>query len=203
MGPRDRSSHAAAGISVATIVEAALAVIRQRGVNGLTMRSVAEQLKVRAPSLYHHVRNKDELLDLVARNAFAAFAPARQAYDEVASLDDWIAVTTAGSLRLRAFYADHAGLAQLILAKAIPGRDRGDDNRAELVRAQLQALVRLGVPESTARDIFETAARWSMAAIAAEPTPASAEEAARNDTLFRHGLDLMMLGIRTNLSHEG
>ncbi|MDX6279849.1 MAG: hypothetical protein QOH03_920, partial [Kribbellaceae bacterium] len=44
---REASSHAAAGISVAAIVAAALVVIRENGVDGLTMRSVAERLEVR------------------------------------------------------------------------------------------------------------------------------------------------------------
>ena len=74
MTRRDPSSHAAAGITVPAIADAALAVIRTNGVDGLTMRAVAERLHVRAPTLYHHVRNKSDLLDLVARNAFDQFA---------------------------------------------------------------------------------------------------------------------------------
>lgn len=200
---RDPSSHAAAGISVDAIVEAGLTVIRERGVAGLTMRSVAEQLAVRTPSLYHHVSNKDELLELIARNAFAAFSSDRRAYDEVTDLDGWITVTTAGALRLREFYADHPGLAQLIQTKATADRDQGEGNRAELVRAQILALTRLGVPAAMARDIFETSARWTMAAVAAEPLPRAVEDVTRNDTLFSHGLELLMLGIRTKLEARG
>ncbi|GAB3833196.1 TetR/AcrR family transcriptional regulator [Kribbella italica] len=187
---RDSSSHAAAGLTVAAIVEAALAVIRGAGVSGLTMRSLAERLAVRAPSLYHHVRNKDELLELVARNAFDAFAADRTAYAEVRTLDDWIAVTTSGSHRLREFYAEHPGLAALIQAKATPYRDVGDGSRAALVRAQIEALVALGVPENTARETFETIAHWTLAAVAADGP----------DELFGAGLDLLMLGVRSRLS---
>ncbi|GAA1528168.1 TetR/AcrR family transcriptional regulator [Kribbella lupini] len=189
-GPRDASSHVAAGLTVAAIVDAALAVIRVDGVGGLTMRSLAERLAVRAPSLYHHVRNKDELLELVARNAFDAFAADRTAYAEVRTLDDWIAVTTSGSHRLRAFYAEHPGLAALIQTKATPYRDVGDGSRAALVRAQIGALVALGVPESTARETFETIAHWTLAAVAADGP----------DELFSAGLDLLMLGVRSRLS---
>ncbi|WP_343238214.1 TetR/AcrR family transcriptional regulator [Streptomyces sp. SID13031] len=188
---RDASSHAAAGISVTAIVAAALAVIRERGVEGLTMRSVAERLKVRAPSLYHHVRNKDELLELVARNAFDSFEGDRLAYQQVETLDDWIAVTTAGSLRLREFYAGHPGLARLIQARATPYRDEGDGSRSALVRAQLDALVTLGIPEPVARQIFETCARWTMAAVAAEPLS--------GPDLFPFGLELFLRGVRAYL----
>ena len=191
MTRRDPSSHAAAGISTAAIADAALAVIRASGVDGLTMRSVAERLQVRAPSLYHHVHNKAELLDLVARNAFDQFTADNTAYDELGSVDEWIAVTKAGALELRAFYAEHPGLAGLIQSKATPDRDQGEGSRAELVRAQIRSLVDLGVPESQARHIFEVSARWTLAAVVAE-SPGSTD-------LFSDGLDLFLDGVRARL----
>ncbi len=48
------------------IVEAALALMDQIGLDGLTMRNLAEKLGIKAGSLYWHVRNKEELLDLLA-----------------------------------------------------------------------------------------------------------------------------------------
>jgi AcrR family transcriptional regulator len=47
------------------IVEAALRVLDAEGIEGLSMRRVAEELGTGAASLYWHVRNKDELLQLV------------------------------------------------------------------------------------------------------------------------------------------
>lgn len=206
---RDASSHAAVGISVTAIVAAALVAIREGGVEGLTMRSVAERLGVRAPSLYHHVKNKGELLELVARNAFDSFEADRLAYQQVGTLDEWIALTTAGSLRLRDFYAGHPGLARLLQSKATPDRDEGDGSRAALVRAQLEALVRVGVPEPTARKLFETSAHWTLAAVAAEPPAAgllaagAVEPGARGepggDDLFAFGLAVFMQGVRVVL----
>ena len=201
---RDPSSHASAGISVAAIVDAALAVIRERGIDGLTMRLVAERLEVRAPSLYHHVHNKGELLELVARNAFDQFAADAAAYESVRTVDDWIAVTIAGAHKLKEFYAEHPGLAGLIQAKATPDRDQGEGSRAELVRAQIRALVDLGVPEPQARRIFETSARWTLAAVVAEPQPSpdNAEPASPDSDSpdhFAEGLDLFMHGVHARL----
>jgi len=48
------------------IVRAALALLDDVGVDELTMRRLAERLGVKAASLYRHVRNKDELLGLLA-----------------------------------------------------------------------------------------------------------------------------------------
>jgi TetR/AcrR family transcriptional regulator, tetracycline repressor protein len=47
------------------IVHAALAVLDEEGLEGLSMRRVAEELGSGVASLYWHVRNKDELLQLV------------------------------------------------------------------------------------------------------------------------------------------
>lgn len=191
MTRRDPSSHAAAGITVTAIADAALAVIRADGVDGLTMRSVAERLHVRAPTLYHHVRNKSDLLDLVARNAFDQFTADNAAYEKLRTIDEWIELTRSGSLELRAFYAGHPGLAGLIQSKATPDRDQGDGSRAELIRAQIDALVRLGVPEPEARHLFEVTARWSLAAVVAE--------SADSPDIFTDGLDLFLYGVRARL----
>jgi AcrR family transcriptional regulator len=53
-------------ITLETIAAAALAVLDGEGLAALTMRRLAAELHVEAPSLYHHVRGKDALLDLVA-----------------------------------------------------------------------------------------------------------------------------------------
>jgi TetR/AcrR family tetracycline transcriptional repressor len=47
------------------IVEAAVAVLDAEGVDGLSMRRVGEELGAGAASIYWHVRNKDELIQLV------------------------------------------------------------------------------------------------------------------------------------------
>jgi AcrR family transcriptional regulator len=47
------------------IVDAAAEILDERGIDGLTMRAVAERLSAGAMSLYRHVSGRDELLDLV------------------------------------------------------------------------------------------------------------------------------------------
>jgi TetR/AcrR family tetracycline transcriptional repressor len=48
------------------IVRAALALLDEVGLEQLTMRRLSERLGVKAAALYRHVRNKDELLQLLA-----------------------------------------------------------------------------------------------------------------------------------------
>ncbi|TWF80447.1 TetR family transcriptional regulator [Pseudonocardia hierapolitana] len=53
----------AKGISRERIVAAALELLDEKGMDGLTVRALAARLDVQAPALYWHVRNKQELLD--------------------------------------------------------------------------------------------------------------------------------------------
>jgi AcrR family transcriptional regulator len=54
------------GITREQIVTAALELLDDKGMDGLTVRALASRLDVRAPALYWHVRNKQELLDEMA-----------------------------------------------------------------------------------------------------------------------------------------
>jgi len=54
-----------APITREAIVEAALAVLDRDGIDGFSMRRVAEELGTGAASLYWHVRNKEELFQLI------------------------------------------------------------------------------------------------------------------------------------------
>ena len=48
------------------IVSAALDLLDEAGLEGLTMRALAERMGVRAASLYWHIRDKEQLLGLLA-----------------------------------------------------------------------------------------------------------------------------------------
>jgi AcrR family transcriptional regulator len=52
------------------ILGAALEIIEEEGIDGLTMRKLSSRLGVALGATYHHVRNKDSLLVLVARSLF-------------------------------------------------------------------------------------------------------------------------------------
>jgi len=57
---------ASANLDQAAVVDAAFEVLNNEGLDGLSLRLVAEQLGVQAPALYWHVHNKAELLSLMA-----------------------------------------------------------------------------------------------------------------------------------------
>ncbi|GGC01650.1 hypothetical protein GCM10011494_20230 [Novosphingobium endophyticum] len=53
------------------IVDEAIALLRDEGLENVTLRRLAARLKVEAPSLYNHIRGKDELLGLVTVRLFS------------------------------------------------------------------------------------------------------------------------------------
>jgi TetR/AcrR family transcriptional regulator, tetracycline repressor protein len=71
MPKTSRSREPAARLNEETVVDAALALIAERGLDGLSMRALGEQLGVEAMSLYHWFASKDRLLDAVADRLLA------------------------------------------------------------------------------------------------------------------------------------
>src|SRR5579884_1659010 len=63
------------GVTRARVVEAALDLVQDAGLDALTMRALADRLGVKAASLYWHVRDRDELLELLAAALLAAVPP--------------------------------------------------------------------------------------------------------------------------------
>ena len=62
----------------AALIETTVALIRERGVAGVSLRDVAKQLGVTLGAPYHHFRDKDELLAAVAERGFARLLHASQ-----------------------------------------------------------------------------------------------------------------------------
>jgi len=60
----------------AEIVRAARGLLEELGWEALTMRLLAEKVGMRAPSLYNHAANKDELRTLILTQAFLAMGDA-------------------------------------------------------------------------------------------------------------------------------
>lgn len=75
------------------ITAAAIALLDEKGTGGLTMRGLAERLGSGVMSLYWHVRNKEDVLDL-ALDGVLAYAPAEEDVGDwrggiVAMVEDW------------------------------------------------------------------------------------------------------------------
>ncbi|MEU1816742.1 TetR/AcrR family transcriptional regulator C-terminal domain-containing protein [Streptomyces roseifaciens] len=68
-------------IDRAQVAETALRLLNEVGLEGLTLRRIAQELGVQAPALYWHFKNKQELLDEVATEMFRRMTGALTAVD--------------------------------------------------------------------------------------------------------------------------
>ncbi|MGA8115620.1 MAG: TetR/AcrR family transcriptional regulator C-terminal domain-containing protein [Actinocatenispora sp.] len=72
---RDDRGHAMArrqSLNRDKVLDAALALADEEGIEGLSMRRIARSLGVEAMALYNHVDNKNDILDSLAARAFAS-----------------------------------------------------------------------------------------------------------------------------------
>src|SRR5258708_30809587 len=78
LGPQERqltpnsvriaSVNEKGGLSRARLVAEALGLVQEEGLEALSMRALADRLHVKAASLYWHVRDRRELLELLAES---------------------------------------------------------------------------------------------------------------------------------------
>ncbi|WP_067492520.1 TetR/AcrR family transcriptional regulator C-terminal domain-containing protein [Nocardia ignorata] len=94
----------AKGITREQIVTAALELLDEQGMDALTVRALAARLDVKAPALYWHVRNKQELLDEMATFVMRRVTDALAAIPRGA---DWRADVSAYARVLRSEYLRH------------------------------------------------------------------------------------------------
>ncbi|MWK39974.1 TetR family transcriptional regulator [Actinomadura sp. J1-007] len=97
------------------MLEAAVRVADRGGVDAITMRRVAQELGVEAMSLYHHVRNKEAILDGVVDVVFAAIELPRD------GSDDWRDAIRARAASAREVLARHSWALGLMDSRRNPG----------------------------------------------------------------------------------
>lgn len=76
-------------LSPEALARTSLKLLDEVGLDGLTMRLVAKALDVQAPALYWHVRNKQELLDVMASTVFAEAAEGIEAPRRGVTWEAW------------------------------------------------------------------------------------------------------------------
>ena len=119
-------------------MQAALETLDAVGLDGLTMRRLAERLGVQSPSLYWHVRDKDELLSLIADAICAEIEPPDPG-------QPWFAQLEALAWEYRRVLRAHRDAA-LVLANTPPV----GPNRLRLAERMLAMLVDAGFEPAVA-----------------------------------------------------
>jgi AcrR family transcriptional regulator len=149
---------------VTAILEAALGVMRERGVAGLSLREVARQVKLQASSLYEYFPSKAALYDalfLMGIRRYGAYKE-RVAAQEFDSFWDYVAgwLTT-----YMEFAQEHPELYQLVFERPVPGFVPSEESMVEsrsmlgafehmLQRAVDQGCIRPSVSMVHARDLL-------------------------------------------------
>lgn len=106
------------------VVTIALELLDSVGLDGLTMRRLAQELSVQNPALYWHFKNKQDLLDSMAAAMIAEASAAAEPITPTASWQVWLAY---GARQFRAAALSHRDGAR-ILASANLGQDTVHSN---------------------------------------------------------------------------
>jgi TetR/AcrR family tetracycline transcriptional repressor len=93
------------------IARAALRALNDVGLDGLTMRVLAKELGVQAPTLYWHMKNKQELLDAMADLLAAEAAEGLEAPRRDESWSQWLVALAVRNRRTLLRYRDGARVA--------------------------------------------------------------------------------------------
>jgi TetR/AcrR family transcriptional regulator, tetracycline repressor protein len=124
---------------------AALQIIDAEGVDALSMRRLARELGVEAMSLYHHVPNKQALLDGVVELSLAAQAPTSPPGSE------WQDIVVGAVLAFRRALVAHPNVLPIMAARPPASQEAS----RMYIEGPLRFLVANGVPERESRQLFE------------------------------------------------
>lgn len=114
--------EARAPLSKDLVLQAAVRFADKEGVASLSMRKLADKLGVKAMSLYHHVANKNELLDGMVDLVFSEIA--------LPTANDWKSAMRQRALSAREALLRHAWAVGLMDSRANPGPATLDHHNA-------------------------------------------------------------------------
>jgi TetR/AcrR family transcriptional regulator, tetracycline repressor protein len=169
------------------IVAAALILLDQEGLDGLSTRRLASALHIQGPSLYHHFRNKAELLGQMAA---ALLSDSLAALDQTVAWDVWLRNLAHATRKMVLRRRDGARL----LASSYPNNVM----QHELVPRLAQPLVAAGFSPESANECVTFLATFVLGWTINEQnermrqfmgTLVDVEEA------FSHGVDTLVAGI--------
>jgi AcrR family transcriptional regulator len=97
------------------VIEAAMRVMDEEGLESVSMRRVAREVGVEAMSLYHHVEDKEDLLNGICEHVMAEF-------DFPERVDDWAENCRRGARAWRRLLQAHPAVMRLFAEQRGPAR---------------------------------------------------------------------------------
>jgi TetR/AcrR family tetracycline transcriptional repressor len=135
LGENSRDEGGFMEISRETLVLAAIDILNREGIEGLTMRALARVLEVKAPALYWHIKNKQDLIDQIAEKMSEEMLPSCGLSDPRKYLSEFARVYRQKLLEVR------DGVA--IFLRSYPSTPV----RCETIKNALISLLHIGVKE--------------------------------------------------------
>ncbi len=138
------------------ILDAAWAVVRESGWSGLTQRSVAKRVGMRAPSLYGHFDSKLTIIDAMFGQAWAEFDATAAGQEPNLSADPREALLMTATIWLDAMAAEPERNA-LMNQRPVPGFTPSAESYAfamQTIERLHRLLDRLGIDDPDAADLW-------------------------------------------------
>jgi AcrR family transcriptional regulator len=167
------------------IAEVALAVVDTDGLDGLTMRRVAEELGTGPASLYAHVADKNEMIEAALDLAFGEVA-----LPEVIDPDRWDEQLKEIARRSREVYGRHGDLARAGLGNIPTG-----PNALRLVEAMLGLLRASGASDRVAALSADIVGLYITATAVEEGIEANVGIKVKHDDAFHERLQKFWMSL--------
>jgi len=182
----------AAGLTKASIVQAAFDLLDEAGMDGLTVRTLAARLGVKAPALYWHVPGKQALLDEMATQVWRRVGDTMTAVPDDLPWRDLMA-TYAATMR-RELLAHRDG------AKAFSGTTLSDPDVVRRQEVTFARLVRQGFTLQNAAQGLLLLHYFTIGACVEEQATAQAIDS--GDDRYQPGRRAEMIGPDAPLAAE-
>lgn len=137
-----------------TVVRTALRLLDELGLERLTLRRIAAELDVRAPALYWHFRNKQELLDAMATTVLTDSVAEHESAWSGADWREFLRTYALGLRRALLRYRDGA--------KMVPGTRLTDASMYTAMEKSLRALIDAGFTAETASAALGTVYSYTV-----------------------------------------
>lgn len=210
------------GLERDIVVHAALKLLNEVGFSKLTLRRLADCLKVKASALYWHFENKQDLIDAMAEQII--LAEFKHVHPASASWRDLLTMVAHTHRRALCHYRDGAQLlarANMHQSNMLEGMEQLFQRlemqgfSTELATASFFAIIRYNLgcvfeeqTDSQAhRGAVDRTEHWKSVAgaypaVSRTLATAMSEEAIRTDQMFESGLTIILDGIAHSLEGE-
>lgn len=141
-------------LNAEVIAYAALELLDEHGLDGLTMRAVAKELGVQAAALYWHLKNKQELLDAMAAIVLARATSGLEAPRAGQDWLDWLAESTRRLREAMLNYRDGA--------RVVAGTNVAHPEVFRMTELTLRTLIDAGMPSAEAARGFPVLLHYTI-----------------------------------------